>query len=85
LLIDLGEPGHLLTGAEQLAYRVRMLLGICSGKGVLPLELKPVYSMDDLLTHHRDDLEHNAERNGGVLQALSEHFATIYRVAPVAA
>jgi len=69
---------------QQLEHRVQMLLGIFSAKGVLPLEFKPAYSVGDLLTQHLDELEQEAERKGGVLQALSDHFARVYR-APLGA
>jgi hypothetical protein len=57
-----------------------MLLGIFSAKGVLPLDFKPAHSVGDLVTQHLDELEQEAERKGGVLQALAEHFAKVYRV-----
>jgi hypothetical protein len=59
-----------------------MLLGIFSAKGALPLEFKPVYSVGDLLTQHLDELEQEAERKGGVLQILVDHFVKVYK-APV--
>jgi len=62
-----------------------MLLGIFSAKGVLPLEFKPAHSVGDLITQHLDELEQEAERKGGVLQALSDHFARMYKVDPAAA
>jgi hypothetical protein len=43
-----------------------MLLGVFSAKGVLPSELKSAHSVGDLLTQHLDELEHEAERQGGV-------------------
>jgi hypothetical protein len=75
--------GERFSRAEQLEHRVQMLLGIFSAKGVLPLEFKPAYSVGDLLTQHLDELEQEAERKGGVLQTLSDHFARVYRL-PVA-
>jgi hypothetical protein len=71
--------GERFSRAEQLEHRVQMLLGIFSAKGVLPLEFKPAYSVGDLLTQHLDELEQEAERKGGVLQALSNHFARVYK------
>jgi hypothetical protein len=68
---------------EQMEQRIQMLLGIFASHGVLPLEFKPAYSVGDLLTQHLDELEQEAERKGGVLQTLSDHFAKIYRIAPV--
>jgi hypothetical protein len=65
--------------AERLKYLVQMRLGIFSAKGVLPLEFKPAHSVGDLLTQHLDELEQEAERKGGVLQALSDHFAWVYK------
>jgi hypothetical protein len=52
---------------------------------VLPLEFKPAYSVGDLLTQHLDELEEEAERKGGILQALTDHFTKIYNVALFAA
>jgi hypothetical protein len=78
--------GERFSRAEQLEHRVQMLLGVFSAKGVLPLEFKPAYSVGDLLTQHLDELEQEAERKGGVLQALSDHFAKVYKVSlPTAA
>jgi hypothetical protein len=71
--------GERFSRAEQLEHRVQMLLGIFSAKGVLPLEFKPAYSVGDLLTQHLDELEQEAECRGGVLQALSDHFARVYK------
>ena len=50
--------------------------------GGLLLEFKPAYSVGDLLTQHLDELEQEAERKGGVLHTLSDHFAKVYK-APV--
>jgi hypothetical protein len=72
--------GERFSRAEQLEHRVQMLLGIFSAKGVLPLEFKPAYSVGDLLTQHSDELEHEAERKGGVQQTLQDHFARTYRL-----
>jgi hypothetical protein len=61
----------------------KLLVNCC-----LPLEFKPVYSVGDLLTQHLEELEQEAERKGGVLQTLLDHFAKIYRAplsAPLAA
>jgi hypothetical protein len=71
--------GERFSRAEQLEHRLQMLLGIFSAKGVLPLEVKPAYSVGDLLTQHVDELEQEAERKGGVLQSLSDHFAKVYK------
>jgi hypothetical protein len=65
---------------EQVEQRVQMLLGVFSAKGVLPLEFKPAYSVGDFLTQHLDKLDQEAERKGGVMQALSNHFARVYKV-----
>ena len=43
-------------------------------------KFKPAYSVGDLLTQHLDELEEEAERKGGVLQALTDHFTKVYRV-----
>jgi hypothetical protein len=78
--------GERFSRAEQLEHRVQMLLGIFAAKRVLPLEFKPAYSVGDLLTQHLDELEGEAERKGGVLQTLADHFAKVYKVpAPMAA
>jgi hypothetical protein len=66
---------------EALEHRVQMLLGICAAKGVLPLEFKPAHSVGELLTQHLDELEGEAERKGGILQVLDDHFAKVYKVA----
>jgi hypothetical protein len=60
---------------------VQMLLSIFSANGRMPLEFKPAYSVGDLLTQHLDELEQEAERKGGVLQTLADHFAKVYKVA----
>jgi hypothetical protein len=72
--------GERFSRAEQLEHRVQMLLGIFSAKGVLPLELKPAHSVGDLVTQHLDELEQEAERKGGVMQTLFDHFAKVYKV-----
>ena len=72
--------GERFSRAEQLEQRVQMLLGIFSAKGVLPLEFKPAYSVGDLLTQHLDELEQEAERKGGILQTLADHFARIHKI-----
>jgi hypothetical protein len=77
--------GERFSRIEQLEHRVQMLLGIFSAKGVLPLEFKPAHSVGDLLTQHLDELEHEAERKGGVLQTLSDHFGRVYKVTPLCA
>lgn len=78
--------GERFSRVEQLEHRVQMLLGIIASHGVLSLEFKPAHSVGDLLTHHLDELKQEAERKGGVLQALAEHFARIYKGAlPLAA
>jgi hypothetical protein len=47
---------------------------------VLPLEFKPAHSVGDLLTQRLDELEQEAERKGGVVQTLADHFAKMYRL-----
>jgi hypothetical protein len=71
--------GERFSRAEQLEHRVQMLLGVFSTKGVLPLEFKPAHSVGDLLTQHLNELEQEAERKGGVLQMLADHFAKVYK------
>jgi hypothetical protein len=73
--------GERFSRTEKLEHRVQMLLGIFSAKGVLPLEFKPAHSVGDLLTQHLDELEQEAERKGGVLQTLADHFARVYKAA----
>jgi hypothetical protein len=72
--------GERFSRAKRLEHRVQMLLGIFSAKGVLALEFKPAHSVGDLLTQHLDELEQEAERKGGVLQILADHFARVYKV-----
>jgi hypothetical protein len=66
---------------EQIEQRVQMLLGIFASHGVLPLEFKPAHSIGDLLVQHLDDLEREADANGGVQQVLANHFAKVYKMA----
>jgi hypothetical protein len=73
--------GERLERVEQVRHRVQMLLGICSARCVLPLELKPAYNVADLLEQHLDDLEAEAEAKGGVPQVMADHFEKVYRVA----
>jgi hypothetical protein len=73
--------GAQLERAEQVRHRVQMLLGIFAARGVLPLYLKPAYSVGDLLTQHLDDLEDEAAAKGGLTQVLLDHFAKTYKVA----
>ena len=72
--------GEWSSRAEQVEHRVQLLLGIFSAKGVLPLEFKPACSVGDLHTQHLDELEEAAERKEGVLQALSDQFAKVYKI-----
>jgi hypothetical protein len=72
--------GERFSRAEQLEHRMHVLLGVFSAKGVLPLEFKPAYSVGDLLMQRLEDLEQEAERKGGVLQTLTDHFAKVYKV-----
>jgi hypothetical protein len=73
--------GERFSRAEQLEHRVQMLLAAFSTKGVLPVEFKPAHSVGNLLAQHLDDLEQEAERRGGILQTLSDHFAKVFRIA----
>jgi hypothetical protein len=72
--------GAHLERAEQVRHRVQMLLGIFGARGVLPLHLKPVHSVGDLITQHLDDLEAEAEAKGGLSQVLADHFAKTYKI-----
>src|SRR5262245_18738324 len=65
---------------EQVRHRVQMLLGIFAARGVLALELKPVYSIGHLVVQHPDELEREAETTGGVEQVLADHFAKVFRL-----
>jgi hypothetical protein len=69
------EPG---IGQKVLDILSQMLLGVFSAKEALPLEFKPAHSVGDLLTQRLDELEHEAERKGGVQQTLADHFAHVY-------
>jgi hypothetical protein len=73
--------GERVERVEQVRHRVQMLLGICSARGVLPLELKPAYNVADLLDQHLDDLETEADAKGGLPQVMADHFEKAYRVA----
>lgn len=64
---------------EALEHRVQMLLGIFAAKGVLTLEFKPAYNVDDLVMQHLDELEWEAEQKGGVQQVVAEQFARTYQ------
>ncbi len=64
---------------ERLEHLAQMLLGAFSAKGVLLLDFKPAHSVGDLLTQHVDELEQEAERKGGVLQTLADHFGKVYK------
>ncbi len=66
---------------EALEHRVQMLLGVFAAQGVLPLEFKPAYNVDDLVMQHLDELEREADGKGGVQQLLADHFAKVYKVA----
>jgi hypothetical protein len=72
--------GERFGRVEQLEHRVQVLLGVVSAKDVLPLEFKPAYSVGDQLTQHLDELEDEAERKGGAMQTLADHFAKVYKV-----
>jgi len=78
--VERGMGAHL-ERAEQVRHRVQMLLGLFGARGVLPLHLKPAYSVGDLLTQHLDDLEDEAAAKGGLTQVLLDHFAKVYKVA----
>jgi hypothetical protein len=69
--------GEREARVRQVRHRVQMLLGIFSARGVLPLELKPAYSVGDLLVQHLDDLEREAEGKGGLDQVLANHFSRL--------
>jgi hypothetical protein len=77
--VERGMGAHL-ERAEQVRHRVQMLLGIFASRGVLPLHLKPAYSVGDLLAQHLDDLEGEVAAKGGLTQVLLDHFAKTYKV-----
>jgi hypothetical protein len=58
---------------------MQMLLGIFSSKGVQALQGNPAHSAGDLLSQRLNELEQEAERNDGVLQAASDQFAKVYK------
>jgi hypothetical protein len=66
------------AGWSKSSSGCRCCLGIFSAKGVLSLEFKPAYSVGDLLTQHLEELKQEADRNGGALQTLSDHFTKVY-------
>src|SRR5262245_36488960 len=70
---------------EQVEQRMQMLVGIFASHGVPPLELKPAYSVGDLLLQHLEALERAAEEKGGIQQMLAEHFAKTHKVSPTLA
>jgi hypothetical protein len=47
---------------------------------VLPLELRPVASVADLLVLHLDALQAEADEKGGIEQVLADHFAKVYKL-----
>lgn len=65
---------------EQIAHRVAMLLGAFGAYGVLPLELRPVASVADLVVQYLDALEQEADAKGGIQQVLGDHFAKVYKI-----
>ncbi len=73
--------GALVERAVQRKHRVQMLLGVAGARGVLPLELKGVSSVADLLLQHLDDLEQEAEDKGGIQAVLRARFAKTYKLA----
>jgi hypothetical protein len=66
--------------AQQVRHRVQMLLGLAGAQGVLPLELKPAYTVTDLLDQQLDALEWEATSKGGIQAVLEQHFAKLYHV-----
>jgi hypothetical protein len=73
--------GERLHRIQQVKYRVQMLLGIYAARGVLPLELKPVETVSDLLAQFAGDLEEEANAKGGVVELLHSRFAKTYKFA----
>lgn len=66
---------------DELEPRGRVLLGIVGAQGLLRLEFKPAYSVDDLFTQHLDKLEREVAEEGGAQHMLADHFARVYKVA----
>jgi hypothetical protein len=80
-------PDEVATGMGALAdqphkarHLIQTLLGICASYGVLPLELRPVASVADLLVLHLDALQAEADEKGGIEQVLADHFAKVYKL-----
>ncbi len=65
---------------EQIAHRVVMLQGAFAVYGVLPLEMRSVASVADLIVQYLDALEEAADNKGSVQQVLDNHFAIVYKV-----
>ena len=74
--------GWVNDSAEQSSWSIgcRCYWACSQRKECLPLEFKPACSIGDLLTQHLDELEQEAERKGGVMQILSNHFAQIFKL-----
>jgi hypothetical protein len=72
--------GDRFSHLEQLEHRVQMVLGVFSTKGVQCLEFKPAHSVSYLVTQHVEELEQEAEENGGVMTTFAAHCAKVCRV-----
>lgn len=72
--------GALADRPERARHLIQTLLGVCSAYGVLPLELRPVASVADLLVLHLDALQAEADEKGGIEQVLADHFAKVYKL-----
>jgi hypothetical protein len=56
------------------------LWGVFAACGVLPLELNPAYSVGDQLAQHLDELQREAEEEGGIEQVHAEQLAEMFGV-----
>jgi hypothetical protein len=65
--------------AEVLRQRLQELLGIWARQGVLPLEVRRVGSVVELVQPYLAQLETLAAEKGGVAELVRQHFAKTYR------
>jgi len=72
--------GALADQPDKARHLIQTLLGVCAAYGVLPLELRPVTSVADLLALHLDALQAEADEKGGIEQVLADHFSKVYKL-----
>jgi len=68
--------------SEVLRQRLQELLGIWAQQGVVPLEVRSVASVEELVRRHLagpEGLEALAKEKGGVAELLRQHFAKAYK------